>query len=148
MEPIKDKSFGVMPIFKNTEGNFLFCLVQHQGEHWGFPKGHPNPGEPEEETAKRELGEETGITDIKIISGVSFNQQYTFEKDGIVYDKSVKYFPGFVSDINTSIPDDFKHEISEMKWLPFKEARELITFDNAKVLFDELGEYLNRMSFT
>ncbi len=96
---------------------------------------------------KRELEEETGITDIKIISDVSFNQKYIFEKDGIVYDKSVKYFPGFVSVINTTTPDDFKNEISEMKWLVFKEARELITFDNAKILLDELEEYLNKLSF-
>lgn len=146
MEMIKDQSFGIMPIFKNPEGDFLFCLVQHQGEHWGFPKGHPNLGESEEETAKRELEEETGITDIEIIPDVSFSQQYTFEKDGIAYDKSVKYFTGFVSNMDTSIPDDFKHEISEMKWLAFKEARELITFDNAKVLLDELGECLKKLS--
>lgn len=148
MEAIKDQSFGIIPIFKNLEGDFLFCLIQHQGEHWGFPKGHPNLGESEEETAKRELEEETGITDIKIISDISFNQQYIFGKDGIVYDKSVKYFIGLVSDINTSIPDDFKNEISEMKWLAFKEARELITFDNAKVILHELGEYLNKLPFS
>ncbi len=137
---IKDQSLGMIPIFKNLEGDFLFCLVEHQGEHWSFPKGHPNPGEREEETARRELEEETGITD-------TFNQKYIFEKDGIVYDKSVKYFPGFVSNINTTTPDDFKHEISEMKWLAFKEARELITFDNAKVMLDELEEYVKKLSF-
>jgi len=142
MEMTKDQSFGIIPIFKNPEGDFLFCLVQHQGEHWGFPKGHPNTNEPEEETAKRELEEETGITDIKIISDISFDQQYIFEKDGTVYDKSVKYFLAFVSNVNTSIPDDFKNEISEMKWLAFKEARELITFDNAKVVLDQVRDYL------
>lgn len=146
MEMIKDQSFGIIPIFKNLQGDFLFCLVEHQGEHWGFPKGHPNQGETEEETAKRELKEETGIADIKIISDKYFIQKYTFEKDGIVYDKSVKYFLGFVSDVNTRTPDDFKDEISGMKWLAFSEARELITFDNAKVLLDELGEYLKKLS--
>jgi len=144
METIKDQSFGVIPIFKNPEGDFLFCLVQHQGKHWGFPKGHPNLGEREEETIKRELEEETGITDIEIISDTFFNQQYIFEKDGIAYDKSVKYFLGFVSSIDTSTLDDFKDEISEMKWLSFKEARELITFDNAKIILDKVSDYLTK----
>ncbi|MFA6325256.1 MAG: NUDIX domain-containing protein [Candidatus Paceibacterota bacterium] len=147
MKKIKDQSFGVIPIFKNSEGDFLFCLIQHQGEHWGFPKGHQNPGELEEETSRRELEEETGITDAQIVSEIFFSEQYIFEKDGIVYDKSVKYFPGFVLNVDTSTTDDFKQEISGMKWLPFKEARQLITFDNAKVLLDELGEYLNRLHF-
>lgn len=141
MQTVKDQSFGIVPIFKK-QGDYLYCVVQHAGEHWGFPKGHPNPGESEEESARRELWEETGITEVDIIPSASFNHSYFFEKDGITYDKSVKYLLGLVSNTITSIPEEFKSEISQIKWLPYAELRELITYENAKVLLDEVNEYV------
>jgi bis(5'-nucleosidyl)-tetraphosphatase len=61
-------SFGVIPLFKTPTGDFLFCVVHHASGHWGFPKGHPNQGESERETALRELNEETGIANCDILS--------------------------------------------------------------------------------
>jgi bis(5'-nucleosidyl)-tetraphosphatase len=142
MENVKDKSFGVVPVFKNTNGELLFCLVQHQGEHWGFPKGHPDKNESEEETALRELKEETGLEEVKLLQDVSFNQNYVFEKDGVKYDKSVKYFLGLVASKDTKTLDEFIDEITEVKWLSHKETRDLITFENAKAIFDEVQEYI------
>jgi bis(5'-nucleosidyl)-tetraphosphatase len=142
MENIKDKSFGVVPIFKDTNGELLFCLVQHQGEHWGFPKGHPDKNESEEETALRELKEETGLKEVQLVQNIFFNENYIFDKDGNRYDKSVKYFLGLVTNKNTNTQDEFMDEITEVKWLSYKEARDLITFENAKVNFDEVWEYI------
>lgn len=142
MENIKDKSFGVVPIFKNTNGELLFCLVQHQGQHYGFPKGHPDKNESEEETALRELKEETGLEEVQLVQNIFFNENYMFEKDGIMYDKSVKYFLGLVINKDTNTQDEFMDEITEVKWLSYKEARDLITFENAKVNFDKVWEYI------
>lgn len=147
MENIKDKSFGVVPVFKNTNGELLFCLVQHQNEHYGFPKGHPDKNESEEETALRELKEETGLEEVKLVTDISFNQNYIFEKDGVKYDKSVKYFLGIVSSKDKSTLAEFMDEITEVKWLPYKEARDLITFENAKVIFDEVQGYISSHHF-
>ncbi len=146
MQTVQDKSFGVIPVFKN-EGNFLFCVVQHgRGGHWGFPKGHPESNETEEETALRELLEETSIKDIGIVPGAIFTQGYVYEHEETIYDKTVKYFLGFVTDMVTEIPKKFQEEISEIKWLPYQELRELITYENAKVLLDEVHEYLEVQS--
>ena len=142
MKSVKDKSLGVVPVFKDTNSELLFCLVQHQGEHWGFPKGHLDKNESEEETALRELKEETGLQEVKLVQDISFNQNYVFEKDGIKYDKSVKYFLGLVANKDTNTLTEFTDEITGMKWLPYKETRDLITFENAKAVFDEAWEYI------
>ena len=141
MQTKKDQSFGFVPLFK-TEDGYLFCLVQHTGEHWGFPKGHSNEGESERESAKRELAEETGILDINIIEEVYFSQNYSFEKDGTIYDKSVKYFLGLVGCVTSEVPEEFKSEISQIKWLPYDQARNLITYENAKEVLDNAHKYL------
>ncbi len=143
MQTKQDQSFGIIPICKEAD-TYLFCIVQHSEEHWGFPKGHANPGESEEESARRELSEETGMTEVTIIPGASFTQKYVFEKEGITYDKSVTYFLGVVPSTITAIPDAFKTEISEMQWLPYQELRELITYENAKLLLDQVQEYIQK----
>ena len=96
----------------------------------------------ERESAKRELAEETGILDINIIEEVYFSQNYSFEKDGTIYDKSVKYFLGLVGCVTSEVPEEFKSEISQIKWLPYDQARNLITYENAKEVLDNAHKYL------
>ena len=50
------RSYGVIPVHN---GKFLL-LKQNKG-HWGFPKGHKEGNETDEECALRELKEESGI---------------------------------------------------------------------------------------
>lgn len=144
MEKIKEKSFGVVPILKDSQNNLFFCLVQHAKEHWGFPKGHGNEGETGIDTAKRELMEETGIEDINLLRDKSFTENYTFEADGIEHDKTVEYFIGFTSDRETNTLKNFQEEISEMKWLTYDEAKNLITFSEARRILNEVMEYLKQ----
>ncbi len=146
MEIKKDLSCGVIPVYKKPGGIFIFCLVKHQGGHWGFPKGHSDLGESEQQTATRELAEETGINRVNIVPDAVFSEEYSFEQDTILYNKSVKYFLGFVSDITTSIPNDFKEEISELKWVTYEDAKEVITFKNSKSILDKVYRYLQNLN--
>ena len=148
MEIKKEKSFGVIPVFRDKKDNFTFCLIQHAGEHWGFPKGHQDIGESEQETATRELKEETGISIVDLSNNQSFSEKYSFEKNNIKHNKSVKYFLGFASSIDTKIPDDFKDEISELKWVTYEEAKQLITFPEAKKILEQVFKYLKTIMET
>ncbi len=57
--------------------DFTFLLMKH-ADRWDIPKGHVDPGETDEETALRELIEETGIaeTDIEVDSEFLFQHRY------------------------------------------------------------------------
>jgi 8-oxo-dGTP pyrophosphatase MutT (NUDIX family) len=142
----KDKSFGIIPVFRDSKGDFVFCLVRHAGEHWGFPKGHQEISESEQETATRELKEETGINNVDLLNSKLFVENYSFEKDNFKHNKSVKYFLGFVFSIATKTPDNFKKEISELKWVSYEEAKELITFPGAREILDQAFEYLQTVT--
>ena len=56
-----EKSCGAI-VYRKYHGNTEILLIKHiNSGHWSFPKGHVEEGETEEETAKREIMEETGI---------------------------------------------------------------------------------------
>ena len=59
----KEKSCGII-VFDNDK----VLVVKHLDGHYGFPKGHVENNETEEETAIREVKEETNC-DAKIIPG-------------------------------------------------------------------------------
>lgn len=137
MEVINDYSYGIIPVNKNNGGQFSFCLVKHRGGHWAFPKGHPYENETIEETAKRELREETGITECQIIPQRQFIEEYTFQKDGETYKKTVTYFIGLTQSMIAQTEEEFKTEIKKVVWLNFEETLKKLTFPEAKAILVE-----------
>ena len=139
-----EHSYGIIPVFKKNN-DFEFLLVHHNMGHWAFPKGHPLLGETTEETAKRELFEETGIKNCAISKGISFEEKYIFEKGGKKISKTVTYLLGFIKDKNTTTPQKFKEEISETKWVDYNEALNLLTYDEAKKILEQVNDYLKSL---
>ncbi|MGB8691313.1 MAG: NUDIX domain-containing protein [Microcoleus sp.] len=136
---MKDECFGIVPIFPN-ETDSLFLLIQHQAGHWGFPKGHANPGESAIETAKRELEEETGIRDCEVLEEPSFVEHYSFVKEGEPIEKTVTYFVAFVNSMEVQLQAE---EIQNSAWSSFEEAVKLITFDANRQVLREVKAYLD-----
>jgi len=136
---MKDECFGIVPIFTN-ETDSLFLLIQHQAGHWGFPKGHANPGESALETAKRELEEETGIRDCEVLEEPSFVEHYSFVKEGEPIEKTVTYFLAFVNSMEVQLQAE---EIQNSAWICFEEAVKLITFDANRQVLREVKAYLD-----
>ncbi len=146
MDNIPDKSYGIVPVFRNKT-DFLFLLVHHKGNHWAFPKGHKKEGETDLEAVKRELFEETGIKECEILDAPFIEEKYTFELKGKTYDKTNYYYIGIVDDKETNTPKGFRHEIEDMKWLSFSEAMKLATFDTARNLLKQVFQILNNYDY-
>jgi len=138
---IKDKSFGIVPVLK-VKNKYLFLLIQHVFGHWAFPKGHPKKNENPIDTAKRELYEETGLTNISISENISFEERYSFEQDDKKIEKTVIYFLGFIDKPEINIPDKFKSEILDAKWTTYDEAIKLLTYKETREILKEAKNYL------
>ena len=120
---MKEKACGCIII----DNNKVLLIQQNQG-FWGFPKGHVEDNETEEETALREVKEETNI-DVKILSNKRYKMEYVTDKGN---PKEVIFF------VATPISKDIKkqdEEIKDIKWLGFEEALKIITYDNTRELF-------------
>lgn len=137
-----DKSVGVIPLTKDEKGNVLCLAVQHVDKHWGVPKGHPDTGETFEQSRKRELFEETGLSWKKIFTEPIFTEAYSFEKDGKMINKEVYYCLGILDKTDPVIPDEFSHEILQAVWMSFDELINLVEQEDAKVFVNTLKRYI------
>ena len=123
----QEKSCGC--IVTNEKNEIL--LVHHNAGHWDFPKGHIENGETEEQTAIREVKEETNI-DIIINNKYRYTTSYS-PKENVM--KEVVYF------LAQNIDEDKKpqlEEVSEVKWFTLEEAMNTITYENSKEILNKL----------
>lgn len=135
---IHEKSCGVV-LYHTADSKSVEILLLHYPEgHWDFPKGHVEEGEKEVETALRELEEETGIKDVELVENFREKMHYFFTHKEETISKDVYYFLAKTSQKEVTM--SFEHQNYE--WLPFKEAMERLTFDNAKVILKKAEQFL------
>ena len=127
-----ENSCGAIIFNENTE---KILLVKMHNGNWGFPKGHIEKDETKEETAIREVLEETNVR-IKIIPNFEREIKYIPNEKTI---KKVTIFMGITQDEEVTI-DTF--EIEDFKWCTYEEALKLVTYklqkdvlENARKVF-------------
>ena len=130
-----ENSCGAIVFNENTE---KILLVKMHNGNWGFPKGHIEKDETKEETAIREVLEETNVR-IKIIPNFEREIKYIPNEKTI---KKVTIFMGITQDEEVTI-DTF--EIEDFKWCTYEEALKLVTYklqkdvlENARKVFIKL----------
>ncbi len=137
---IKDKSFGVILVLRRNKDEDKFLILHQNKGHWGFPKGHLEPGEEAHEAALRELREEAGVNDVKLAQLPSLTEKYSFEENGNHYDKVVEYFIAFTKNEGVVIQES---EIQNYRWATYKDAIETLTFPEVKEVLRSTQKYLN-----
>ena len=128
---IEHRSFGVIPV-RRTRHGWEYFVVQHRTGHWAFPKGHQEPGESGEQTALRELAEETGIKNIMLHTPKTFVEDYTWNGQGEKNHKIVTYYLGLIGDHTIAIQAG---ELSDGRWIAADEVEEVLTFKEAQAIF-------------
>jgi 8-oxo-dGTP pyrophosphatase MutT (NUDIX family) len=102
---------------------------ERDGRTWTLPKGTPLRDETTEQTAVREVSEETGL-EVRITGPLDFIE-YSFVKSGTRIHKTVHYF------MMEPIGGDFArhdHEFDQVRWVDFDEAASLLTFETERAL--------------
>lgn len=102
---------------------------------WVFPKGTPDDGETTEETALREVREETGL-DVEIVRPIG-STEYWFAVPGERVHKQVHFFLMHAVGGDVSRHD---HEYDHVRWVPADEARRLLSFDTYRDVLDRAIE--------
>lgn len=137
-----DYSCGVIP-FRSTAHGREFLLVQHHAGHWAFPKGHPEGDETPIETAQRELREETGLSDVRLIEAPAFEEAYAFtKKTGRRVEKIVTYYLGELSEGDATVTVQ-PQEVQAFAWGDAAATGARLTFAQGRAMLDEVLDYLD-----
>lgn len=136
----REVSAGVIVFRRAPQPQYL--LLHYESGHWDFPKGHIEAGEEAQATARRELKEETGISDVRFLDGYKETLRYFFRQKGIGIFKIVIYFLAETdrSDVTLS------SEHIGFEWLPYDAALARLTFKNSRDLLVKAHEHLQSSS--
>jgi len=132
-----EKSCGAI-VFSEDRGSRMYLILHYEEGHWDFPKGHVEKGETEEETARREIFEETGIKELQFVPGFRKSISYSFKRKGEAVPKEVVFFLAKTSAKEVNISD----EHTGYMWLPCQQAEKKVTYENARLLLEEAEKRL------
>jgi 8-oxo-dGTP pyrophosphatase MutT (NUDIX family) len=151
----REKSVGAI-MFYLENGVPLYLLLHYpslnrKGGHWEFAKGHVEEGESEIDTLRREVAEETGLTDIKILPGYKEHIKYFFKQYPAKMTEEerksgktkwvFKLVTFFITETKTK-EIKLSPEHIGFVWLPFDEAFKKTTFKNSKLLLKRANDFV------
>ena len=131
-----EKSCGAV-VFTREGGEIKYLVIKSLTGIYGFPKGHVEQGETEEETALREVLEETGIL-VSLLSGFRVDEEYPLpQKEDTI--KRVVYFLGEYCD------QEIRYQASELSdavLVDYETAMSLFQFDSSRRILTEADKFL------
>ncbi len=111
---------------------------ERDGGSWTLPKGTPNPPETLEQTALREVAEETGLQ-VRIVAPID-RIEYVFVTAGARIHKTVHYWLMEATGGDLAGHD---HEFDEVRWVPLAEAPGLLTFETERALVERAASMID-----
>jgi len=138
-----ERSAGAI-VFRHDDGNTLYLLLNYpgrssSGDYWDLPKGNIERGEKPIETARREIAEETGLTDIVFAEGFMKWIRYFYRAKGKMVSKIVTFYLAETKSRDVTI----SYEHTGYVWLPYEAALAKLTFENAKGILMEASQFLS-----
>ena len=97
----------------------------------GLPKGGANPGERPEDTAAREVREETGVT--ATVREPLGDVNYWYRRGGRRVYKTVHFY---LCDYVSGSTDDHDHEVEEARWMPLERAIRELTYKGEREMVE------------
>jgi 8-oxo-dGTP pyrophosphatase MutT (NUDIX family) len=112
-----------------VRGDELLVITPAGKRVTGLPKGGPNRGETPEQTAVREVREETGIT--ATVREPLGDVRYWYRRGGRRVHKTVHFF---LCDFVSGSTADHDHEVDEARWIPLADAPRVLSFTGERAL--------------
>ncbi|MEC4114285.1 NUDIX hydrolase [Myroides pelagicus] len=131
--PVQKAGGGV--VF-NDRGEVLFIL---RSGKWDLPKGGIEKNEEMEETAMREVEEETGVSNLSIVRKLP-KTYHIFKRNG-KYKLKITTWYEMTSTYEGELVGQIEEGIEQVAWLNKDQIREAMnnSYENIKLLIDELG---------
>lgn len=135
---IYEKSCGAV-VFTRVRGEIRYVIIQSLEGFYGFPKGHMEADETEEETALREIREEVGLTPA-LLPGFRVTDEHPLPgKPGVM--KRIVYF---LAEYHDQEPLYQREELLGAFLMDYETAMAAFQFESSRSILREAREFLQQ----
>ncbi len=137
--PVRDAVSAGGVVWRRTPDSVVEVALcgRTSDDSWMLPKGTPDGDESREETALREVREETGL--VAELGEPLQTIQYWFTFEGVRYHKRVYHWLMKAVGGDTA---DHDHEFDEVRWVPIRDAHRMVQFSNQRAVVAEAARLL------
>lgn len=133
--PLRTESAGGVVL--NAKNEVL--VVSQHGVSWSLPKGHIDPGEDTLAAAKREIYEESGITQLELVKELGFYERHRIGKRADHEDRTeLKKMHFFLFRTRQTELKPVDPHNPEARWVPKRRVAELLTHKKDKEFFQSI----------
>lgn len=121
-------------MYRQLASGTQILMIQDRVGRWTIPKGHVEEGERLEQTALREVREETGLVDLKIRDKLD-KIHFFYRKDGkLIFMTTYVFLMEAIKKSDELVPEN-SEGIADVKWFDADEALKLIEYRDTEKLF-------------
>lgn len=120
-------SGGIVFRHAKDTGEIEILLIQDAKNRWTIPKGHVEPNEEPRDTASREIMEETGLQEMKVLNWLGkVNFRYRRVQTLVLMTMHIYLVQG-LGDTDKLKGEDW---LNDVKWMPVSEAVDKIEYED------------------
>lgn len=138
--PVKRQVSAGGVVVRRQDREWQVALIARKNKTvWGLPKGHVEPEETPEQTALREVQEETGLT-AKILQPLdTISYWFASKEERARFFKTVHFF---LMEATGGSTEDHDFEVDEVRWFPVPEALKQMTYPSERSLVQDAARRL------
>ena len=135
---VKATSAGAI-LYRDTLGRREYLLLKSWPGDWEFPKGGVEGDEELQQTAIREVKEEAGISDFRLLDGFRDEYDYVFQANGTTIHKTVHLFIAKSFEASAELSKEHR----DLQWRDYEQAVNTITQDGPRDILEDAHRFLD-----
>ncbi len=135
-------------IVLGDRGTVAMIRNKNSNGAWLFPKGHPEAGESDEDAARREVAEETGLSDLELLGDLGTYERNHINPDGTYDYSELKHIHMYLFAAPHGAELAPTLEIEDAQWVPYQKVAETCGNDRDRAwyatVYDRVREAIQR----